>query len=236
MRRHTRREAVYWPAFADILTALVVVLIWFVVAKPGEKVERFKKDGNAVAAPAATPTDDPREEIAKTLSEYEEDVRQSRMLQLAAGLQGMQGLRFERQVAQVCSDIGAVHVDDIEPGCERKLDELPVKEFITKLKEAERQAGLGPVRIQVQSMCRSGCTSYSRVKELEARAESILRGVDNDRTLPSKYEEREKARPGINLVLSCSLTTSEVEEIKKKWKANDIDWLKKNLQYSKRPL
>lgn len=203
--RQRRSDPVYWPAFADIFTVVVVVLVCTLVSvlesKPSEPpgpIEVPKQRGVTSGKPE--PTRD----------EYLSSLREARAKCLATSIRkaglalSMPLCRFDDTQDRVC----ASEVEKLS----RHLRSLDPNE-LTRVSHLD-------LAIQLRAVTELNGNFGAQAREALARGQEALRGIPlwSERLRDQTYQERPRAGAGaLYFDITYRLQSTEQQEVERQW-------------------
>jgi hypothetical protein len=228
MKRSERDHAVYWPAFADLLTALVVVLVCTFAVIPG------------IRGPKPVPPDNEKREtgskegLPQSQSQYENEVLLAKRDLVLTELRKTfpnrvsRGDWIEIRLCTFTSD----SVPDIElRRCRqdlRAVADTMINGTLLKALEEKHALVLPTAYLRARTGATSGGSSFLRAPFREAQDCFTSKGAAFSwRMSDPQYIERGNRKGGdIALVLFGRLRDADRKNIQEHWDAGNWDWLK----------
>jgi hypothetical protein len=222
MLRHRGNAShpVYWPAFADILTVVIVMLICILAVNQNERARPVPT--TAPAPPIRTENAGPvKEAPAATVVEFENKILADRNKCLIAQLRSLlrAGAVESGPAIRVCgfskNDGGS---------CRRSLDEIVTNLAGHSLRELEAQTGVNVQSVFLQARTGFNSSSAPFAKALLTESHETLRSrVEqswSSRLAGDHYEEQGVPERGteLTLVLATRLPAQEMKDINDLWK------------------
>lgn len=204
-----RSDPVYWPAFADILTVVVVVLVCTLLSvlesKPSEPLGALESS-KARAIPSGKPE--------PTRDEYLASLREARAKCLATSL----------RKAGLALSMPLCRFDDIrDRACASEVETLSQSLRTLDPNELTRVSHLD-LGIQLRAVTELNGNFGAQAREALARGQEALRGIPlwSERLRDQTYQEKPRAGAGaLYFDITYRLQSTELQEVERQWDDQD---------------
>jgi hypothetical protein len=222
--RHTQSHPVYWPAFADILTVVVVMLMCtLAIHRDGDSPREAQKSapGNHTTETHTKLVDAP----AASVQEFRSDILHRKSVCMTKYLQARLGTVPVRSGPEI--RICTFSADDAET-CRQSLNDITSALSKTTLDQLEMNAGVGVSTIFVRVRTGLNSTATTVAKSLLNDAHEAVRlHFDQSWSLHlgnQHYEEEGDSSRNSDLALAIvtTLRKQEVDLIRDRW--DEQDW------------
>jgi hypothetical protein len=219
--RQRRFDSVYWPAFADILTVVIVVLVCTLVSvlesKPSKVSTRDVPQPPGVASGKPEPTRD----------EYLASLREARAKCLGADIRKA-GLALTIPLCRFDDRRGNV--------CAPELESLARSLTTLKPDELTRRSGLD-FWIQLRAVTELNGSFGPQARDALARGQDALRAVAlwSQRLRDQSYQERPRSGAGgLYFDVTYHLQDAEEQEVERQWDDREYAALEQRRKLARR--